>query len=309
MGDELYQWYSESGTDGETRSVSSSNTSNAEQEHEHQRVRMIAATAEGRKSRRIELILDSGADVSLAPSWMKGFGRKDPASAKWTLRDAQGGNVAVQDTRVIEIMLQDSRGNQVKIEEVFLIANVINPVLAVGKVFQRGWQLLRSPKSTMSLKNQKSSFPVQQFACYYCICQKDSFRKELVTAGCPGRHEPADFQEISFQDPSMMYPGEEYSCRATLLKEPSEACKVLEYNCLYSEKEDPFEVLPILPASEPGIVLTVVSTSQIVPNMVGRPYQGIHRQQFEECATDYWSISVDGTEVVRHHFNPRRFLL
>ena len=56
---------------------------------------------------------------------MKSFGRKAPASARWTLRDAQGGNITVQDSRVIEVMLQDNAGNQVKIEEVFLIANVI----------------------------------------------------------------------------------------------------------------------------------------------------------------------------------------
>ena len=41
-------------------------------------------------------------------------------------------------------MFQDSRGNQVKIEEVFLIANVLNPLLAVGKLVQRGWRLSRN---------------------------------------------------------------------------------------------------------------------------------------------------------------------
>ena len=65
-----------------------------------------------------------------------------------------------------------------------------------------------------------------------------------------------------------MYPCEEYPYRATLVKEPNEPWKVLEYNCLYAEKEDPLEVLPI---GEPGIVLTVVSKSQIVPNMVEDP--------------------------------------
>ena len=81
---DLYQWYSESETHGETRSMSSSSTSDIEQEHEVQHARMVAATVEGSKSQRVELILDSGADVSLAPSWMKSFGRKAPASAKWT---------------------------------------------------------------------------------------------------------------------------------------------------------------------------------------------------------------------------------
>ena len=65
-----------------------------------------------------------------------------------------------------------------------------------------------------------------------------------------------------------MYPCEEYPYRTTLVKEPNEPWKVLEYNCLYAEKEDPLEILPI---GEPGIVLTVVSKSQIVPNMIEDP--------------------------------------
>ena len=66
----------------------------------------------------------------------------------------------------------------------------------------------------------------------------------------------------------MVYSSDVYPDRSTLLKEPNEPWKVLEYNCLCSEKEDPFEVIP---ASEPGTVLTVVCKSQIVPNILGRP--------------------------------------
>ena len=74
--DDFYQWNSESETDRETRNILCSSTSESEQEHEVQHIRVIASTVGGRKSRRIELILDSGADVSVAPSWMKSFGRK-----------------------------------------------------------------------------------------------------------------------------------------------------------------------------------------------------------------------------------------
>ena len=41
-------------------------------------------------------------------------------------------------------MLQYSEGNEVKMEEVFLIANVLDPLLAVEKKFQGGWQLSRN---------------------------------------------------------------------------------------------------------------------------------------------------------------------
>ena len=78
-----------------------SSTSDAEEECDVQRVRVIAATVEARKSRRFEFILDSGADVSSAAIWMKSFVRKAPVSAKWTLRDVRGGNITVQDSRVM----------------------------------------------------------------------------------------------------------------------------------------------------------------------------------------------------------------
>ena len=81
-----------------------------------------------------------------------------------------------------------------------------------------------------------------------------------------------------------MYSCDVYPYRSTLFKESSEPWKVLERNCLYAEKEDPFEVIP---ASESGIVLTVVSRNQIAPNMVGRPYEGKFCEQFEEATTDY----------------------
>ena len=156
MNGELYQWYSES----EPEQEDLLEREEEDQEENVQRVRVIAATVSGRKPRRIELILDSGAGVSLAPSWMKSSGRKAPSSAKWTLRDAQGGNISVQDSRTIEVMLEDVLGNQVKIEEVFLIANVINPLLAVGKLFQKGWQLSRNSEGSMLLEDQESHFPV-----------------------------------------------------------------------------------------------------------------------------------------------------
>ena len=127
----------------------------------------------------------------------------------------------------------------------------------------------------------------------------------------PGWHELADFhvhvgfEELSYEDPARMYSCEVYPYRTTLFKETNEPWKVFEYNCLYAEKENPFDVLPV---SEAGTVLTIVTKNQIAPNMVGRPYEGKFRQQFEEATTDYWRISDDGMEVIRYHFNPRRFL-
>ena len=60
-----------------------------------------AARREG--PREIEVVLDSGADISLAPMWMKKFGRKIPNSSRIILRDAQATRIRVSDPRVIEV--------------------------------------------------------------------------------------------------------------------------------------------------------------------------------------------------------------
>ena len=90
--------------------------------------------------REIEVVLDSGADISLAPMWMKKYGRRAPDRARIVLRDAQGSRIKVSDQRIIEVELEDVQGNVPKVEEVFLISSVVHPLLAVGKLLKKGWE-------------------------------------------------------------------------------------------------------------------------------------------------------------------------
>ena len=62
-------------------------------------------------AKEIEVVLDSGADISLAPVWMRNFGRKVPDRRRIELRDAQGTRIKVQDQRVIEVEFEDVGGN------------------------------------------------------------------------------------------------------------------------------------------------------------------------------------------------------
>ena len=79
LDDTLYHWYGD------------------EQEQ------LFVRTARQDQSREIEVVLDSGADISLAPMWMKRFGRKAPEKAQVVLRDAQGKLIKVSDQRIIEV--------------------------------------------------------------------------------------------------------------------------------------------------------------------------------------------------------------
>ena len=85
-------------------------------------------------------MLDSGADISLAPMWMRRFGRKVPNSSRIILRDAQGTRIRVSDQKVIEVEFPYVQGNIVKVEEVFLISSVVHPLLAVRKLLKKGWE-------------------------------------------------------------------------------------------------------------------------------------------------------------------------
>ena len=60
--------------------------------------------------REIEVVLDSGADISLAPMWMKRYGRRAPNTARIVLRDAQGSRIRVSDQRIIEVEFKDTQG-------------------------------------------------------------------------------------------------------------------------------------------------------------------------------------------------------
>ena len=100
----------------------------------------FARTARRQGPREIEVVLASGADISLAPMWMKRYGRRAPNTARIVLRDAQGTRIRVSDQRIIEVEFKDAQGNIVKVEEVFLISSVVHPSLAVRKLLKKGWE-------------------------------------------------------------------------------------------------------------------------------------------------------------------------
>ena len=64
-----------------------------------------------RKPRNIEVILDSGADVSLASNWMKKYGKKIQVKSA-QLRDAKRRSVAVQKHRLIDLEFKDKKRNK-----------------------------------------------------------------------------------------------------------------------------------------------------------------------------------------------------
>ena len=135
---------------------------------------------------RIEVILDSGADVSLVPSWLGQEGtplRIRPSA----LQDAQGKKIKTEGGRMLNLTFFDQEGELCRIQEAFTVASVINPLMAIGKLFREGWELRSSEREGMCLTDGSSKIPVHihknSLAAYWFPC----FTMTMLSVSCqPG---------------------------------------------------------------------------------------------------------------------------
>eukprot|EP00435_Cladocopium_sp_Y103_P028477 s351_g7.t1 len=85
------------------------------------------------------IVLDSGADMSVLPMKFKDVGL--PLSRKSILRDAQGNRMEGGALREAVVELMDNDGNKVCLKETFALPNVMEPLLALGKMIRKGWKV------------------------------------------------------------------------------------------------------------------------------------------------------------------------
>ena len=83
-----------------------------------------------------EVVLDSGADISVMPFDWEALGNEDPHESHLELRDAQGANMPHRGARVLELDV----GDDLVIQERFVVTSVGSPLLALGKMFRQGWK-------------------------------------------------------------------------------------------------------------------------------------------------------------------------
>ncbi|CAE7289458.1 unnamed protein product [Symbiodinium sp. CCMP2592] len=89
---------------------------------------------------QVEVVVDSGADVSVAPLRFAGCGSEGPPS-EITMHDAQGRLIPERGTRLLDVKVEDTAGNMVTIRERFSIARVSSLILSLGRLLRWGWQL------------------------------------------------------------------------------------------------------------------------------------------------------------------------
>ena len=100
---------------------------------------------------RASIILDSGADASMVPARFHGLGQPSRDGQAPELADAQGNSIPAEEVRDYEFWLKDRKGQHFLIREACVVGNVKVPLLAVGKLFRKGWQLVREEGNGLSL--------------------------------------------------------------------------------------------------------------------------------------------------------------
>ncbi|CAE7930835.1 unnamed protein product, partial [Symbiodinium necroappetens] len=90
-----------------------------------------------------QIILDTGADASMVPESLRELGATAPSNVcPPRLCDAQGNAIPTHSLRQYEFWLRNAEGNAYCIREVCVVGRVKVPLLAVGKLFRKGWSLV-----------------------------------------------------------------------------------------------------------------------------------------------------------------------
>ena len=95
-----------------------------------------------RVSERLErVIIDTGADVSVAPLWEEKHGRLQRRTCAANIRNASRDKMETSCIPCLSLLIQDIHGEHISFQDDFVIASVQQPILAVGKLLRKHWSL------------------------------------------------------------------------------------------------------------------------------------------------------------------------
>ena len=77
-----------------------------------------------------------------------------------SIQDAQGKPIKTEGRRMLNLSFFDEEGSSCRTQEAFTVASVINPLMAIGKLFREGWELRVSDPQGMCLTGGSSRIPV-----------------------------------------------------------------------------------------------------------------------------------------------------
>ena len=122
------------------------------------------------KPMQVEVVMDSGADVSVAPLEFACCGSQGPAS-DIIMHDAQGRRIPERGTRLLDVKVEDTKGNMVTIRERFSIARVSSLILSLGRLPRWGWELghesdtpiIRKGETRIPIRMRRNTLTVMGF--------------------------------------------------------------------------------------------------------------------------------------------------
>ena len=89
---------------------------------------------------QVDIILNSGSDVTLIPMSMSQVGCQAPQTSETYLRDAQGKRIATPDVRDVNFSFSTVDGEVVTLKErAFFSDRVECPLISFGKLLKSGW--------------------------------------------------------------------------------------------------------------------------------------------------------------------------
>ena len=110
----------------------------------------------------VDIILDSGSDVTLIPSGMSGVGIQAKPSPGTYLSDAQGKEITTSDVRDVNFSFETVNGETVTIKDrAFFSDHIDNPLISFGKLLKNGWNIESSDMSGPPLLTHKSGARVE----------------------------------------------------------------------------------------------------------------------------------------------------
>ena len=280
---------------------------------------------------RIEVILDSGADVSLLPLHLAPGRATSSKKNNARLQDAQGNKITCAGKQMVSLILFDGEGGPVCVQEELIIADVVNPLLAVGKLIRAGWEvkteqgtILTDGESMTPVHFHKNSLATYAFIpelqqehmngnmvknssrqSVRTVIQLNSFVKKCLEDGVGWRNAEGIpgivhfcMKQMSYLDPSPMFSGMYFPYRTTVIKD-GDTWKAIEVSKKYLDRREPFEAFE----NEVDELITFVSPKPVTLSVIGFPVEQSERAEFENQTQDYWSMN--GLELTRHHVSPR----
>ena len=289
---------------------------------------------------QIEVILDSGADASLIPLWLakEGTPLKKNSNRHGGLQDAQGNRIPQKGLRLLTLtFVKPSRNGEppsmCRITEAFIVADVLNPLLAIGKLVREGWEIITTDEGRVFVdpereteipvhfkKNSLASFAFIQttekqkkYSQADCvldirtIVHLNSHIEKVVEKDDPGWQNTDSLvvvkysrSQASYEDPTYVFPSNYFPYRSTLVKDSEGNWKVLEISKRYAQKREQFEDF-----EKETETITALSSGSIPLCILGVPVSSQERSDQEGRTSDYWCIENGGKELVRYHSTPR----